>query len=1402
MPPTSRDEIDVAIICALPLEVDAVDALFDECYDNLEETDENELRNYNISTVGRIGRHYVALVQLPGIGKSSAAGVTSTLLLNFTAIRLVLLVGICGGVPFPSKGTEMLLGDIVIGDSVVEYDFGRRYPAGFERKGGEKCNNDRNLKSFIANLKTKKIRNKLQDDISSHLSYLHSVESDWAYPGSSQDILFEASYKHSHRKAGGDILSPCTLCDSDEQSSVCQDASVADCDQLGCDGELVQRNRLKERGTAPFIHFGKIASADTVMKSGEDRDRLAHDEGIIALEMEAAAVWDNLDGIPCLVVKGVSDYADSHKSKQWQNYAAATAASCAKALLESWRPGLKRGLRKHLSAVDKNNDILPVIFSVPVLRNHRFSGREYQLKQLEEMASLRSYTLENNYSYPITAVYGLGGIGKTQLASEFVFRCNRKDSKTSILWVSAASLDAINTDFISIGIKLKKLLIEDENQKKSHTQRSTLLTLSGVELVKEWMSIPGNNWILVLDNYDDISVNVQQFLPEHLPDHKLSGMVIITTRDKRVVGPIATSGFELPQMGFDTSIQLFLRLLQGDATHECEDYWTHPEHETVQRIVQELHGFPLAIDQAAAFIRENSPTFSEYLRYLMQASDRELLFRFKQVNPTYPESIMTTWEISFNYLAKKHPRASELLQILGFFHHSRISEKLLLNAMVERQWEFTFLPQSLSLESNRLPEMRCLTPNAGFRVAVGVLCAFSLVKRGFTEHELTIHPLVHEWIRLRLNGNRAMQARMSLCAALAVYQTFPFELVFDNMNGSRSEALGNALCNIGLISPHTEHIALNLQEYSDEEPSRPECIALFLSLPLIRRAHPSAFRSFMSKRAFHKVNDWLPSYLSRAPTQYHPVFSLIWTINKWNEQEHDSDIWSQRATTILRVLKASREKLKAPPMIMLILVQVLVGFFRFKSSWGKQTIAKMSSSDTLEIGSSQANITLSSVSEETRNCTVQLIHSFRHTLDFETDDPVFKDAITLYAEMRCVSYLSITEFWEQAHGPLIDDPLSMNLTHLSQKDRSLLVSVVCMLQWEKYKLRNFEDVRRVYEFGIAQATNRATLISKGLRQQAKQVWVPISNYISNSWGRNGSEFMAAASKSAEMDDIISPYLERTALGVIESISDPQSYWISATGPKSEPHQMKLEERRYAITLFKLWKTCLAELHSMKILVYNSQSVRAGLMRVSLNLNEWDTVLRVVDGMFQLDTLDSKYGKGGRAGAKRLWEPRTTHTEESSSVWADSNRMEDSWIKNIVIRSLELSNRNAVERYLLSLNQKGQGNTYQHDTEVVAKSESFAVYILGQYPVTNAIDTLLSPFTDEALEAMTIALHKSGRMKSTTYHDTMTRLEYIMLHSSVLVRCLGRLALLVSLSYFPRPASSMDIKGNTAIPDER
>jgi nucleoside phosphorylase len=99
------------------------------------------------------------------------------------------------------------------------------------------------------------------------------------------------------------------------------------------DGSSIMAADIQE-AQKPCIHFGRMACSNQVMKSAQHRDRIAEEEEVIGFEMESAGTWDF---VPTIVVKGVCDYADSHKNKEWQQYAAATAAASAKALLEEWR---------------------------------------------------------------------------------------------------------------------------------------------------------------------------------------------------------------------------------------------------------------------------------------------------------------------------------------------------------------------------------------------------------------------------------------------------------------------------------------------------------------------------------------------------------------------------------------------------------------------------------------------------------------------------------------------------------------------------------------------------------------------------------------------------------------------------------------------------------------------------------------------------------------------------------------------------------------------------------------------------------------------------------------------------------------------------------------------------------
>jgi nucleoside phosphorylase len=338
MRPSSRDEFAIAIICALTLEAKAVEELFDETYDRLGEHYSKQSGDGNAYINGRIGSHNVVVCYMPGMGKGSAASVTSSLKISYKKIKVALVVGICGGAPYPLSGREIFLGDVIISDSVVQYDTGRQYLGSFEEKTGIKDTlgrPNRAIRLLLASLQAEQSRQDLQENLLRHLRRLQESEPVWHRPTSVDDVLFDAIYRHKHY----DLQSTCPCLDSTSED-ICKTAVNSTCTLLGCDLGRVYRRRSNTENNYPRIHIGTVASTDMVMKSGEHRDRLVQLEGVIGFEMEAVGLWDN---ISCIIIKGVCDYADGHKNKAWQAYAAATGAAAAKALLERWKPAIEDG---------------------------------------------------------------------------------------------------------------------------------------------------------------------------------------------------------------------------------------------------------------------------------------------------------------------------------------------------------------------------------------------------------------------------------------------------------------------------------------------------------------------------------------------------------------------------------------------------------------------------------------------------------------------------------------------------------------------------------------------------------------------------------------------------------------------------------------------------------------------------------------------------------------------------------------------------------------------------------------------------------------------------------------------------------------------------------------------------
>ncbi|KAF1957292.1 purine and uridine phosphorylase [Byssothecium circinans] len=292
---------------------------------------------------------------MPGMGKASSAAVASHIRTSFERVKVGIVVGICGGAPRTPDGTEILLGDVVISETVIQVDFSRQYSDKFIRKDALEDTLGRvspEIRSFMGRVSGRRVRSRLQDKTARYSADLRKMDGFHAaaYPGMDRDRLCPANYRHKHQ-----IPSSCSVCDKcqHQDGEVCEYALKSSCAELGCDENLlIRRNRVQkakglnvdgnaitdaaeiQEAQKPSIHFGRIASGDVVMKSGQHRDGIMAREGVIAFEMEGAGAWDFL---PTVVIKSVCDYADSHKSKEWQGYAATTAAACTKAFLEEWR---------------------------------------------------------------------------------------------------------------------------------------------------------------------------------------------------------------------------------------------------------------------------------------------------------------------------------------------------------------------------------------------------------------------------------------------------------------------------------------------------------------------------------------------------------------------------------------------------------------------------------------------------------------------------------------------------------------------------------------------------------------------------------------------------------------------------------------------------------------------------------------------------------------------------------------------------------------------------------------------------------------------------------------------------------------------------------------------------------
>jgi ankyrin repeat protein/nucleoside phosphorylase len=260
----------------------------------------NKAGDDNFYVLGRIDQHNVVMACLPGqYGTNNAAIVATNLRRSFPNIRATLMVGIGGGAP---SQADLYLGDVVVGTRVMQYDLGKMLGGGVFQETADAKTPARLVSAAVSALRSKHGPHRSSSRMASLLrDRLPNIRRP-----NQPDRLYKAFYEHPPGAP-----------------------TCIDCDP----------NELQPRGARPSdeprIHYGVIASGNRVMKDGKTRDDIAQRLSALCFEMEAAGIMDILQ---CLPIRGICDYSDSHKNKEWQDYAAAVAAAYARELLEGLPP--------------------------------------------------------------------------------------------------------------------------------------------------------------------------------------------------------------------------------------------------------------------------------------------------------------------------------------------------------------------------------------------------------------------------------------------------------------------------------------------------------------------------------------------------------------------------------------------------------------------------------------------------------------------------------------------------------------------------------------------------------------------------------------------------------------------------------------------------------------------------------------------------------------------------------------------------------------------------------------------------------------------------------------------------------------------------------------------------------
>jgi tetratricopeptide (TPR) repeat protein/transcriptional regulator with XRE-family HTH domain len=340
----------------------------------------------------------------------------------------------------------------------------------------------------------------------------------------------------------------------------------------------------------------------------------------------------------------------------------------------------------------------PRMWTIPYPRNLFFLGREEVLAQLR-----RQFLATQSLDLPQPqAISGLGGIGKTQVVLEYAYR--HAQDYEAVFWVRADSRDMLVAGFLEIAHAVNLPERDDWDQAVM------------VAAVKSWLS-QHTGWLLILDNADELTL-----LPDFLPT-PIQGHLLLTTR-AQALGRLANR-IEVNALDLEAAALLVLRrarLLALDAALAQADDADRPAAEDLSR---QLGGLPLALDQAGAYLEETQCSLQHYLD--LYKNHRAYLLRHRGgLILDHPDSVATTWSLSFASIEQRNALAADLLRVCSLLHPDAIPEELFLQGAVHLGYALT------AIETDPL----------AFNNALAVIQSYSLMRRSGREKTLLMHRVV------------------------------------------------------------------------------------------------------------------------------------------------------------------------------------------------------------------------------------------------------------------------------------------------------------------------------------------------------------------------------------------------------------------------------------------------------------------------------------------------------------------------------------------------------------------------------------------------------------------------------------------------------------------------------------